>query len=47
MQDMGFSCRIPGVKPVLNKKKHQKCLAWAKDKKDWTAAECSKVLCWK
>uniref|UniRef100_A0A9J8CHX1 Transposase Tc1-like domain-containing protein n=1 Tax=Cyprinus carpio carpio TaxID=630221 RepID=A0A9J8CHX1_CYPCA len=39
MQDMGFSCRIPCVKPLLNNRKHQKCLAWAKDKKDWTAAE--------
>ncbi len=40
MQDMGFSCRIPCVKPLLNNRQH---LAWAKDKKDWTAAEWSKV----
>ncbi len=44
MQDMGFSCRIPCVKPLLNNRQRQKCLAWAKDKKDWTADEWSKVL---
>uniref|UniRef100_A0A9J7XZD2 Transposase Tc1-like domain-containing protein n=1 Tax=Cyprinus carpio carpio TaxID=630221 RepID=A0A9J7XZD2_CYPCA len=44
MQDMGFSCRIPCVKPLLNNRQRQKCLAWAKDKKDWTAAEWSKVM---
>ena len=44
IQDMGFSCRIPCVKPLLNKRQHQKHLAWAKDKKDWTAAEWSKVM---
>ena len=44
MQDMGFSCRSPCVKPLLNKRQRQKRLAWAKDKKDWTAAEWSKVM---
>ncbi len=44
MQDMGFSCHIPCVKPLLNNRQHQKRLAWAKDKKDWTAAEWSKVM---
>ena len=44
MQDMGFSCHIPCVKPLLNKRQLQKRLAWAKDKKDWTAAEWSKVM---
>ncbi len=44
MQDMGFSCRIPCVKPLLNNRQHQKRLAWAKDKQDWTAAEWSKVM---
>ncbi len=33
MQDMGFSCRIPCVKPLLNNRQRQKRLAWAKDKK--------------
>ncbi len=31
MQDMGFSCRIPCVKPLLNNRQRQKRLAWAKD----------------
>ncbi len=44
MQDMGFSCRIPCVKPLLNNRQRQKRLACAKDKKDWTAAEWSKVM---
>ncbi|KAL0150793.1 hypothetical protein M9458_053911, partial [Cirrhinus mrigala] len=44
MQDVGFSCRIPCVKPLLNNRQRQKRLAWAKDKKDWTAAEWSKVM---
>ncbi len=35
MQDMGFSCRIRCVKPLLNNRQRQKRLAWAKDKKDW------------
>ncbi len=44
MQDMGISCRIPCVKPLLNNRQRQKRLAWTKDKKDWTAAEWSKVM---
>ncbi len=44
MQDMGFSCRIPCVKPLLNNRQRQKRLAWAKDKKNWTAAQWSKVM---
>ncbi len=39
MQDMGFSCRIPRVKPLLKNRQRQKRLAWAKDKKDWTEQE--------
>ncbi len=35
--------RIPCVKPLLNNRQRQKRLAWAKDKKDWTAAEWSKL----
>jgi hypothetical protein len=30
--EMGFKCRIPLVKPLLNKKQHQKRLTWAKEK---------------
>ncbi len=33
MQDMGFSCRIPCVKPLLNNRQRQKRLVWAKDKR--------------
>ncbi|KAL0163096.1 hypothetical protein M9458_042492 [Cirrhinus mrigala] len=44
MQDVGFSCRIPCVKPLLNNRQRQKRLAWAKGKMDWTAAEWSKVM---
>ncbi len=44
MQDMGFSFRIPCVKPLLNNRQRQKRLVWAKDKKDWTVAEWSKVM---
>uniref|UniRef100_A0A8C6KFX3 Tc1-like transposase DDE domain-containing protein n=1 Tax=Nothobranchius furzeri TaxID=105023 RepID=A0A8C6KFX3_NOTFU len=44
MKDMGFRCRIPCVKPLLNMKQRKKRLAWAKDKKDWTDAEWSKVM---
>ncbi len=35
---------FPCVKPLLNNRQRQKRLAWAKDKKDWTAAEWSKVM---
>ncbi len=41
MQDIGFRVH---VKPLLNNRQRQKRLAWAKDKKDWTAAEWSKVM---
>ncbi len=41
MQDMGFRVH---VKPLLNNRQRQKRLVWAKDKKDWTAAEWSKVM---
>uniref|UniRef100_A0A8C5GLH2 Rho guanine nucleotide exchange factor 11-like n=1 Tax=Gouania willdenowi TaxID=441366 RepID=A0A8C5GLH2_GOUWI len=36
-----FKCHIPCVKPLLNKRQRQKRLSWAKDRKDWTAAEWS------
>ena len=29
--EMGFKCRIPLVKPLLNKKRRQKRLTWAKE----------------
>ncbi len=44
MQDMGFSCRIPCVKPLLNNS-HVSVSPGLKDKKDWTAAEWFQKLC--
>ena len=44
IQDMGYNCRIPRVKPLLNQRQHQKRVTWAKEKKDWTVAQWSKVL---
>ena len=41
---MGFICRIPLVKPLLNKKQPQKHLTWAKEKNNWSIAQWSKVL---
>uniref|UniRef100_A0A9J7Z9D3 Transposase Tc1-like domain-containing protein n=1 Tax=Cyprinus carpio carpio TaxID=630221 RepID=A0A9J7Z9D3_CYPCA len=38
VKEFGYSCRIPLVKPLL------RCLTWAKEKKNWTVAQCSKVL---
>ncbi|KAI5086978.1 hypothetical protein C0J45_24463, partial [Silurus meridionalis] len=35
---------IPCVKPLLNQRQCQRCLAWAKDKKDWTVAQWAKVI---
>ncbi len=40
----GFQLSHSFVKPLLNNRQRQKRLAWAKDKKDWTAAEWSKVM---
>ncbi|KAJ8375437.1 hypothetical protein SKAU_G00060170 [Synaphobranchus kaupii] len=41
---MGYKCRIPRVKPLLNQRQRQKRLTWAKEKKNWTVAQWSKVL---
>ncbi|KAF7650700.1 hypothetical protein LDENG_00121880 [Lucifuga dentata] len=41
---MGYKCRIPSVKPLLNQRQRQKRLTWAKEKKNWTIAQWSKVL---
>ncbi len=46
MQDMGFSCRIPCVKPLLNNRQRQKRLAWAKGL-DCCWVVQSYVLWWK
>ena len=44
VQDMGYNCCIPGVKPLLNQRQPQKGVTWAKEKKDWTVNQLSKVL---
>ncbi len=44
VKEFGYSCRIPLVKPLLNHRQHQRHLTWAKEKKNWTVAQWSKVL---
>lgn len=44
VQEMGYKCCIPSVKPLLNQRQCQKRLTWAKEKKNWTVAQWSKVL---
>ncbi len=44
VMEFGDSCRIPLVKPLLNHRQRQKRLTWAKEKKNWTVAQWSKVL---
>uniref|UniRef100_A0A672PWY8 Gamma-tubulin complex component n=1 Tax=Sinocyclocheilus grahami TaxID=75366 RepID=A0A672PWY8_SINGR len=43
VNEFGYSCRIPLVKPLLIHRQRQRCLIWAKEK-NWTVAQCSKVL---
>ncbi len=43
VKEFGYSC-IPLVKPLLNHRQHQRRLTWAKEKKNWTVAQWSKVL---
>ncbi len=44
VKEFGYSCRIPLVKPLLNHRQRQRHLTWAKQKKNWTVAQWSKVL---
>ncbi|KAL0148351.1 hypothetical protein M9458_056331 [Cirrhinus mrigala] len=44
VQEIGYRCRIPQVKPLLNQKQRQKRLTWATEKQHWTVAQWSKVL---
>ncbi len=44
VKEFGYSCCIPLVKPLLNHRQRQRCLTWAKEKKNWTVAQWSKVL---
>ena len=46
IQDMGFNCRIPCVRPLLNYRQRQRRLTWAKDKKDCSVVQSS-LLRWK
>ncbi|KAL0193943.1 hypothetical protein M9458_012239, partial [Cirrhinus mrigala] len=39
VQELGYRCRIPQVKPLLNQKQRQKRLAWATEKQHWTVAQ--------
>lgn len=36
IQEMGYNCRVPQVKPLLSLSQRRKRLNWAKEKKDWT-----------
>ncbi len=44
VKEFGYSWSIPLVKPLLNHRHHQRHLTWAKEKKNWTLAQWSKVL---
>ncbi len=44
VKEFDYSCRIPLVKPLLNHRQRQRRLTWAKEKKNWTVAQWSKVL---
>ena len=42
--EMGFRCRKPATKPLLNYKHKLKQLQWANMHKDGTSEQCSKVI---
>uniref|UniRef100_A0A9J8BLD5 Transposase Tc1-like domain-containing protein n=1 Tax=Cyprinus carpio carpio TaxID=630221 RepID=A0A9J8BLD5_CYPCA len=44
VKEFGYSCRIPLVKLLLNPRQRQRRLTWAKEKKNWSVAQWSKVL---
>ncbi|KAK3567366.1 hypothetical protein QTP86_019903 [Hemibagrus guttatus] len=44
VKEFGYSCHIPLVKPLLNHRQCQRRRTWAKEKKNWTVAQWSKVL---
>ncbi|KAG1924767.1 hypothetical protein F2P79_025946, partial [Pimephales promelas] len=44
VQEMGYRCRIPQVKPLLNQKKQQKHLTWATENQHWTVAQWLHVI---
>lgn len=44
VKEMGYRSRVPSVKPLLTRGQRVKRLNWAKEKKDWTVGQWSKVL---
>ena len=44
IREMGYNCRVPRVKPLLNLSQRRKRPNWAKEKKDWTVGQWSNVL---
>ncbi len=44
VNEFGYSYYIPLVKPLLNHRQCQRRLIWAKEKKNWTVTQWSKVL---
>ncbi len=44
LRKMGYTSRIPSVKPLLNAKQKAKRLRWAKAHADWTVEQWSKVI---
>ncbi|KAG1926784.1 hypothetical protein F2P79_024675 [Pimephales promelas] len=44
VQEMGYRCCIPQVKPLLKQKQRQKCLNWATEKQHWTVAQRLHVI---
>lgn len=44
MLETGLKCWIPVVKLLLTSKQRQRRLCWAREKKDWTVPQLSKVL---
>uniref|UniRef100_A0A8C1UDJ8 Tc1-like transposase DDE domain-containing protein n=1 Tax=Cyprinus carpio TaxID=7962 RepID=A0A8C1UDJ8_CYPCA len=44
VKEFVYSCCIHLVKSLLNHRQHQRHLTWAKEKKNWTVAQWSKVL---
>ncbi|XP_036944512.1 uncharacterized protein LOC119013763 [Acanthopagrus latus] len=41
---MGYNCWVPQVRPLLSLSQCRKRLNWAKEKKNWTVGQWSKVL---
>ncbi len=44
VKEFVYNCRFPLVKPLRIHRQHQRRLTWAKEKKNWTVVQWSKVL---